>query len=93
MRGALLALGLAFGLAACAPCRSKSDCDQGERCDLESGDCVLGCTTDSTCAASARCNLELGRCEPRTRPPLFPPDDAAVTDTGTSTAADAALGD
>lgn len=93
MRRGWLGLVLAFGLAACAPCRSKSDCDQSERCDLESGDCVLGCTSDSACAAAARCNVELGRCEPRSRPSLFTDEDAAVADTGTSTATDAQVGD
>lgn len=86
-------LALGFVLEACGQCRSKSDCDQGERCDFDRGSCVPGCTGNADCAATSRCNLELGRCEPGTRLPFFTDEDAAVEDVTTSTAPDAQVGD
>ncbi len=89
----VIALCSAFALGGCGRCRSTSDCSEGERCDFDNGDCILGCTSNSDCSATTFCNLERGRCDPRQRPSLFPNEDASSEDVTTSTAADASLGE
>ena len=93
MSARLLALVLivATALAGCGRCRSSSDCDEGERCDLDNGDCILGCTSNADCLATTFCNIEIGRCDPRMRPPLFFDEDVGRPDVSTSTSADASL--
>lgn len=79
-----LALGFAFG-AACVPCRSRGDCEAGEYCDFDTGDCRLGCTSDDDCGGISFCNLSTGSCNL----PFTPAADAGPADTGTSSVADA----
>jgi len=73
---------LALALLACnPPCKTSSDCEAGEHCELNEGRCIQGCTSNADCAATAICNLRVGNCValmPLPRP-----------DVGTSTTADA----
>lgn len=62
MRATLLAL-LLFGAAACSPCVTRSDCDEGEYCNFTTGDCERGCESNADCGRNATCNAAKGQCE------------------------------
>lgn len=93
MRHLLLAIGVSLAFTACGQCRSSADCNSGEHCNLDNGECAASCRSNADCASTAICDLEIGRCEPKMRPSLFPPEDGSTPDVDTSTAADAEAGD
>lgn len=46
-------------------CSSDAECDEGEQCDVASGECVTAspaCATDAECATGQLCDTILGRC-------------------------------
>lgn len=85
MRAWLLAAGLLFGNLACAPCRTRSDCDPGFICNFDTGDCEQGCTSNEDCGGTSVCNASTGSCQVL----VLPSADAGPADVGTSSTADA----
>lgn len=70
------------GAVACAPCQTRSDCDDGEYCDFTSGDCKVACESNADCDGRAICDRAKGQCVIAGTSPLR---DGG---TNTSTAAD-----
>jgi hypothetical protein len=52
---------LVLSAPACARCFATSDCDEGEHCEFQSGECLPGCDS-TTCSKLARCDEQTGQC-------------------------------
>ncbi len=79
MKRLLVAL-LFLGAAACSPCTTRSDCDEGEYCNFTTGDCEVACETNADCGARAYCNKLKGQCELKSGP-IFVRDGGTTTST------------
>ncbi|MEQ9498938.1 MAG: hypothetical protein RIT81_18810 [Deltaproteobacteria bacterium] len=85
MKRLLIVLLFAVASLRCSgPCQTRSDCDDGEFCNFNTGDCVTGCESDGDCSPSTYCDTTKGQCALRNI--VRPVPDGGTT---TSTAPDA----
>lgn len=75
-----LGLALLLGNISCNVCASRQDCDQGDSCNFESGECIAGCRSDADCGGVSTCFAETGIC--------VIPEVPFTIDAGTSTTSD-----